>query len=292
MSIRNLAYVGVNVADIDGWATFASDILGMAVEEDRGGRIRLRLDDRIQRVSLYAGTAEGQTHHVAHIGWEVEDDRALELVRKRLSDAGVAINEGADDERDDRGVAEMIWFDDPSGYRVEICHGQMWKFADPPVAGSVGGPAAPAHLAHLVVETAQLESSLHVYRDMLGFKLSDYRHERMYFLRCSPRHHSIGLARGEAPRLYHFALEYPEIDDVGRRWDAARSAGIVTRHLGRHSNDRAVSFYLRTPSGFEVELGTPGIEVDEATWLTREISTGDLWGHHRAEDTSDGTASL
>ena len=36
--------------------------------------------------------------------------------------------------------------------------------------------------------------------------------------------------------------------------------------LGRHTNDLMTSFYVRTPSGFEIEYGTGGLVVDDDTW--------------------------
>ena len=54
----------------------------------------------------------------------------------------------------------------------------------------------------------------------------------------------------------------------------------ITMGLGQHSNDRMFSFYVRTPSGFEVEYGWNGIQIDEASWTVTEFGgRGDLWGH-------------
>ena len=33
-----------------------------------------------------------------------------------------------------------------------------------------------------------------------------------------------------------------------------------------------VSFYVRTPGGFDIEYGTDGQLVDDATWITRETT--------------------
>ena len=33
--------------------------------------------------------------------------------------------------------------------------------------------------------------------------------------------------------------------------------------LGRHMNDQMLSFYMRTPGGFDVEFGCEGLEVDD-----------------------------
>jgi hypothetical protein len=53
----------------------------------------------------------------------------------------------------------------------------------------------------------------------------------------------------------------------------------IKRVLGRHSNDRMVSFYAQTPSGFDVEYGWGGRLIDDATWTVTEIEHGTLWGH-------------
>jgi 3,4-dihydroxy-9,10-secoandrosta-1,3,5(10)-triene-9,17-dione 4,5-dioxygenase len=53
----------------------------------------------------------------------------------------------------------------------------------------------------------------------------------------------------------------------------------VSASLGRHVNDLMVSFYVRTPGGFDVEYGTDGQLVDDATWISRESTAISLWGH-------------
>jgi len=53
----------------------------------------------------------------------------------------------------------------------------------------------------------------------------------------------------------------------------------VVSTLGRHSNDQMVSFYMSTPSGFEVEYGWGGRLVDDAVWQVQRHDRGTLWGH-------------
>jgi 3,4-dihydroxy-9,10-secoandrosta-1,3,5(10)-triene-9,17-dione 4,5-dioxygenase len=52
--------------------------------------------------------------------------------------------------------------------------------------------------------------------------------------------------------------------------------------LGRHANDLVVSFYVATPGGFDIEYGTDGRLVDDATWISRETTAISLWGHQFA----------
>jgi len=71
------------------------------------------------------------------------------------------------------------------------------------------------------------------------------------------------------------------LDDVGLAYDRAVDAGCnIVNHLGRHTNDRMISFYVQGPTGPMVEVGWGAVEVDDATWVVTEFTgKGDLWGH-------------
>lgn len=71
------------------------------------------------------------------------------------------------------------------------------------------------------------------------------------------------------------------LDAVGRAQDRALAHEIpITSNLGRHINDRAVSFYMQGPSGFDVEIGWDAVLVGD-DWIEHEFAgTGDEWGHH------------
>ena len=122
--------------------------------------------------------------------------------------------------------------------------------------------------------------------EVLGFRISDYI-GTMTFLHCNPRHHSIAiqpsnpdLPRSRDKKMWHFMLETQTLDDVGTALDLAGKTGAtLATTLGRHSNDQMVSFYVVTPSGFEVEYGWGGRLVDDATWQVQRHDRGGLWGH-------------
>ena len=103
----------------------------------------------------------------------------------------------------------------------------------------------------------------------------------MRFLGCNPRHHSLALAPLPAPSgIVHLMVEVATLDDVGRAMDrCARRGAPPSATLGRHANDLMVSFYVRTPGGFDVEYGTDGLVVDDRTWVSRETTAISLWGH-------------
>ena len=51
-------------------------------------------------------------------------------------------------------------------------------------------------------------------------------------------------------------LEVEQSTDVGRALDIVNDKKLtLAMSLGRHTNDMMTSFYVRTPSGFEIEYG-------------------------------------
>lgn len=51
--------------------------------------------------------------------------------------------------------------------------------------------------------------------------------------------------------------------------------------VGQHTNDKELSFYAVTPSGFEWEVGWNPIVVDENTWEPTTHRGISSWGHSR-----------
>ena len=83
-------------------------------------------------------------------------------------------------------------------------------------------------------------------------------------------------------RLHHFMLQLDSLDDVGTTLDLCQQRGVpLELTLGRHTNDRMLSFYVRTPSGFSVEYGWGARTVDDRDWQVQLHRTGSIWGHHR-----------
>ena len=59
----------------------------------------------------------------------------------------------------------------------------------------------------------------------------------------------------------------------------------IANAIGQHPNDRELSFYVVSPSGFEVELGwNPIVVRDEAAWQPAHYQGISLWGHKPRTD--------
>ena len=78
-------------------------------------------------------------------------------------------------------------------------------------------------------------------------------------------------------------LQTQSIDDVGSTYYLCQDKGVpIARSIGRHTNDHMVSFYMNSPSGFEVEYGWGARVVDDSTWQVQLHTAGSIWGHKAA----------
>lgn len=289
-SVTALGYLGLGVSDLSAWRSFATDVLGLqCTEEDATGALLLRMDGTSWRFRLEQSTADD----ILFAGYEVPNAEALADVQERLLSMGVSAHKATPDECALRGVVAMFHCKDPDGLRTEIYYGPTERFEEPfaptrPISGFVTGNQG---LGHIVISVGNQAAARRFYETGLGFRVSDFitmgapGHQfQLTFLHCNPRHHTVALLPVPTPkRLNHFMLQLKSIDDVGSTYDLIQDRGIpLTATLGRHTNDHMLSFYMRTPSGFDVEYGYGARTVDDDTWNVVRHDAGSSWGHRRA----------
>jgi 3,4-dihydroxy-9,10-secoandrosta-1,3,5(10)-triene-9,17-dione 4,5-dioxygenase len=280
VGIRKLGYVGLDVTDLDAWVDLFERTLGVGATPAKIGTQEValvELDEFKYRLALHPS---GQDRP-REVGWIVDSPRELDRLTERLTDAGFAVGEGDADEAELRGATQLRWFTDPVGYRVELAVGEA-KVRTHPARPADARPGVTG-LGHLVLAGPKLDELRELYESVLEFRLTDYRAPGLYFLRCNATHHSIALARAEMSSIHHLEIEHGSIDDVGRAHDRAQANGVpISISLGRHMNDKAISFYVRNPSGFHLEIGCGGIEVGD-DWVPHDFGTSDVWGHRHAD---------
>ena len=292
--IRSLGYVKVQTADIDRWRQFAFKVLGFAEGDGPDdSALYLRMDERAARIIVVPADSD----RIVTVGWEVRDHPTLELVKNALNTAGVPFKQLTQDDADARRIEEGIAFDDPAGTAVEVFHGAVLDHS--PVVTPFGARFVTGGqgLGHVVLPAVDVPGLVEFYTDVLGFVSRgafrvptppEFGPVRVRFLGTNERHHSLAIcpaATVRDPGLIHLMVEVDSLDTVGQALDRVHADGFqLSSTLGRHTNDKMVSFYVRAPGDWDVEFGTEGMRVDEDHYSAEEITADSYWGHAWVSD--------
>lgn len=291
VEIASLGYVGFGVSDLDRWEELAVGILGLQAGRRSTGRsLSLRMDAHEHRIIL----SQSADDDLQFVGWMFDTGEELEAYVAALRDAGVAVTSGDGEVAALRGVEKLFWCEDPNGVRHEFAFGPRYAadtFASPVLRG--GFVTGRLGVGHVLVVARDYDATRAFIRDVLNLKVSDYIRgpletpggtievDATFFHARTGRHHSIATAQIPVPkRIHHLMIEVEDLDDVGLAHDRCVAAGFpIAMELGHHPNDRMVSFYVRTPSGFLIEYGWNGVVIDDATWEVKTYSQLSDWGH-------------
>ena len=141
------------------------------------------------------------------------------------------------------------------------------------------------------------------YDTVFDARLSDYIDEtisglkfKIRFLRVNQRHHSVAIAAANhlpinpiRTRVQHVNIQMADLDDMVTSYQRVKELGFhMALGIGQHTNDKELSYYAMTPSGFEWEVGWNPIVIDEQaddTWEPTTHQGISIWGHTREGQT-------
>jgi 3,4-dihydroxy-9,10-secoandrosta-1,3,5(10)-triene-9,17-dione 4,5-dioxygenase len=289
MDIRGLAYVVAETTDLARWKTYAEGVLGMSTAPSPDGGLYLRMDERQFRFAIQPGQRDA---YVAS-GWEVQGQAGFDAAVAVLQGAGVAFVQEDSAFCTHRCVQQVVSFRDPSGNRHEVVWGfqsDFERFNSP-----VGVPRFVTEgigMGHTVLPAPEFAKTAAFLKEVMGFGVSDIFNFRppgtegvvlpIHFLHCNNgRHHSLAIAGFPAESgCVHVMVEVEDMPEVGRAIDRMRAHQVVqSATLGQHTNDRMTSFYMRTPSNFDIEYGHGGAVLDWDAHIAHEFTRVSLWGH-------------
>jgi len=287
--LRGLGYLRIQTQDVPRWRALLLDGLGMAEgsgPEPEG--FYARIDERRSRIQVLPGESD----KALAVGWEVRDEFALERVREAVEKSGRTVEVLSRKEATYLDAEGAIAFQDPAGTRLEVFYGPVLDHS--PVVTRFGGRwvTGGLGLGHVVLPTANFGETYDFYTQVLGFlprgsiRLDEEGLVRVRFLGINERHHSLALCPApptEEPGLVHLMTEVDTLDAVGQALDRVNKLDFsISSTLGRHTNDKMISFYVRAPGGWDLEFGTEGMLVDERHYTSEEITADAYWGHDQS----------
>jgi 2,3-dihydroxybiphenyl 1,2-dioxygenase len=292
----HLGYVVVDTEKFTDWRRFGRDAIGMHLDEASPDVLRFRIDDHACRFLVQRGAAED----VTALGWQVDDHRTFDEILSRVTRHGVPVANGPIEETTLRGVERLVRFPGPNGLTQEIFTRPDLDDAPLNMAVRGGFVTGEAGIGHVAVTSTKPHQVRGYYDSIFDARLTDYIDEtigglkfKIRFLRVNQRHHSIAIAAvNRLPinpirtRVQHVNIQVADLDDMTVSYQRVNALGFqMALAVGQHTNDRELSYYAMTPSGFEWEVGWNPIVIDEKTWEPTTYQGISLWGHTREGQT-------
>lgn len=273
--LRSLRSVTLHTPKAAESAAFYSEVWGLTMMERDGGAAWLRGTGREHHI---LEVREAERNAMGKIVFSVGDRREVDTAARRLAEHGIdpLMEPGALDEP---GGGYGLRFLDLEGRLIELsCEIEAVTPDDPD-----GLAAVPRKLAHVVLNTVDIDAACAFYTNVLGMRISDWSEHQMAFLRCNSDHHVIAFNQAQWTSLNHVAYEMTSIDHFMRGIGRLRHHG--QRPLwgpGRHGPGNNTFSYFADPAGLVCEYTSEVDQVEEDAWLCRvwrrtpELS--DLWG--------------
>ncbi len=290
----HLGYVFVESPHLSDWKRLAADGIGMAVAVDSPNLIAFRTDAHARRLIVSKNPKEDVT-----LGWQVDGGAALQTVLRRLAERRISVEEIAGDEAATRGVERLWRFVGPKRQCFELFTEPVLDAAEPKLRNK-GFVTGERGLGHVAITSRNPQAMIAFWREIFDAKISDYIEDRISgvnlritFLRVNSRHHSIAIAGTKgfamdpfATKIQHVEMQVTTLDDVSNAFTRCRELGFkIAMAVGQHTNDRDVSFYVVTPSGFYFEVGWNSSDERSEHWPVVVHEGISVWGHKPLDQT-------
>ena len=228
--------------DVERQIDYYVNIFGLTLTEREKDRAFLSTRLGQQVVVL----EQGQHARCTKLAFEAAPDEDLAAVQKSLRSNGIIASRKSGYTP---AVSDVLNFVDPKGTEIEIFTHSSSVAADPTPAG-----ICVLKLGHLAFNVADIQKVVAFYRDVLGFRVSDWRADFFVFMRCGPDHHTVNFAsHGDHVKMHHIAFEVKDWAEIQRACDFL---GKHNYHLvaGPQPASSATSFHHRNQDGQIMEL--------------------------------------
>lgn len=285
-----MAYSVIESNKMGQWKLFLKQGLGLHLAEESEDVQRYRMDENECRIIVRKGPAED----IQSIGYEVIDEGTMHIILSRLESRNIRYEKIDGEAATLRGVNEFYVLQGPKGLAIELI--VQARRTDAPLNMLTGGfVTGDGGMGHVAVTSRLPVKMQRFWQEIFDARLSDRIHQPMVggvvldiaFLRLNERHHSMAIAATRGLRIdpirtkvQHMNLQVATLDDLSAGFRRCKDLGFEMAHeIGQHPNDMELSFYVITPSGFEMELGWDALAVDENTWTPADYPNISVWGH-------------
>ncbi|HEX5688478.1 MAG TPA: VOC family protein, partial [Roseiflexaceae bacterium] len=202
--VIKIGHAGLNVPDMEAALAYYAETLGLSEVDRDDGAVYLGSGADHHSIVLYADGEPG----LRGLAFQIGADRSLREVAAELRARDIAAELQHDAQP---GIAELIKIHDPQGNPV-LLHSQIAQVNH----GFKSGGVVPHKLGHVAQKVHDIDAMVAFYRDILGFRESDWMEHFFVFLRCGPDHHTVNFISSPKRGMHHIAFELNDWSHVQR----------------------------------------------------------------------------
>lgn len=275
IELRDIHYTRLGTQDLDAAEAFATATLGLQKVERSADRLYLRSDHRHHTLAYVRGDPSLQV-----IAFELKHGSMLGAALEHLQSAGVPCGMGSSAEAADRHVGGFLWFDDPTGNRIEIVarpHEAARRYFPARDAGILG-------FGHVGLCSSDPVRDQDFWLTHFNARVSDWIGP-CPLLRVNERHHQMALFAARRRGVQHVNFQVAEMDDLMRSWYFLQECGVrIVFGPGRHPTSGGSFLYFEGPDGMVYEYSNSDRRIieDDASYRPRQFplhpSSFCMWG--------------
>lgn len=275
---QKLAYVAVNVTDLDRSVPFYRDLVGLDLVEQRDGMAFFRCSRDHHNIVLCSASEAG----LKRVAFELESETELDNAFAHFSALGMQPAWVAREECATLKQGRTLRVVERHSQLTVELYSSITHMAKP----FVPTVAQIARLGHVVIGAVDFEACCKAFIEDFGFRVSDFIEDRISFMRCHPNpyHHTLAVGPASSNRLHHINFMVTDIDDVGRALYRMKKHDIkIVYGPGRHPPSNSIFLYFLDPDGSTVEYSFgmeefPEHGAREARRLEAVAESLDTWG--------------
>lgn len=260
--VAALRSVELSTPNLVGAVDFYTNIWGLKVVAERNGKVYLAAtgDD------FYVLELKMANHAaLCKTTFRLRSADDLFPVFKKCKDAGCIVIKNPGPAGAPAGGEHFV-VREPLGATLEFVHGDIRS-------NGKAIPNRPYRLAHVNINSTNIEALSSFWQNTLGFFLTD-RSKLMAFLRCNNDHHAVVLAEAPIDGLNHVAFLMPDLESVMRGSGNLIDNGYqISWGVGRHGPGDNVFAYFISPDGVVIEYTAEVLQVDD----TYKVKGPDGW---------------
>lgn len=196
-----------------------------------------------------------------HMAFSVADTAALEALRQRYEERGIACS--AIERNPEPGIAAAFRLTCPTGQVLEVIARDGRTSYPHTLKWNPAAAHAPLDINHITFLADDVEAATRFFCEQLDFAFSDLllpphadRPWLFSFIRVGENHHDIAIVKGSVGnKLHHVAFLVNGVSEVVRFADRlGRFGWRIEAGVGRHGPGGNSFLYVRDPSGNRIEI--------------------------------------